>query len=173
MRKADLVEVGKVLRSQGREGHLKVRLREIGWPGPAWSKVFLGRPGGFEEYEVEAALLDRNSTVLKLKGVDTLERADALAGSGLFVEEESFRPLAEGVFYEFQVVGSRVVTVGGAEVGTVRAVLPAGGSNVLVVARGDGEVYVPFAEPICRRVDPDGRVIVIDPPDGLLDLNEI
>jgi len=105
--------------------------------------------------------------------VDTLEGADALAGAEVFVAEESFRPLDCGAYYEFQLVGSRVVTVGGTEVGTVRDVLPAGGSNVLVVARGDDEVYVPFAESICRRVDPAGRVIVIDPPDGLLDLNEI
>ena len=173
MRKADLVAIGKVLRSQGKEGHLKVRLYEKGLLGPALSKVFLGRSGGFDEYDVESAGLDRNSTILKLKGVDTLERADALAGTAIFVAEESFCPLEQGAYYEFQVVGSRVVTVGGAEVGTVRAVLPAGGSNVLVVARGDGEVYVPFAEPICRRVDMAGRVIVIDPPEGLLELNEI
>ena len=47
------------------------------------------------------------------------------------------------------------------------------GANVLVVARGDDEIFVPFAEPICLRVDPADRVIVIDPPDGLLELNEI
>jgi len=173
LRKADLVAIGKVLRSQGKEGRLKVRLYEKGLPGPAVSKVSLERSGGFEEYDVESFELDRNSTILKLKGVDVLERADALSGAEIFVPEECFRPLDGGSYYEFQVVGSRVVTVGGAEVGTVRAVLPAGGSNVLVIARGDGEVYVPFAEPICRRVDMAGRVIVIDPPEGLLELNEI
>lgn len=173
MKKADLVSIGKVLRSQGKEGHLKIRLHEKASPGPALSKVYLGRPGGFQEYDVEAGGLDRNSYILKLRGVDTLEGADALAGAEVFVAEDSFCPLEGGAYYEFQVVGSRVVTVGGTEVGTVRSVLPAGGSVVLVVARGEGEVYVPFAEPICRRVDPDARVIVIDPPDGLLDLNEI
>jgi len=173
LKKADLVGIGKVLRSQGKEGHLKVRLLEKGPRGPVLSKVFLERPGGFEEYDVESGALDRNSFILKLTGVDTLERADALAGAEIFVDEASFRPLERGAYYEFQVVGSRVVTVGGTEVGTVRSVLPAGGSNVLVIARGGEEIYVPFAEPICRRVDLEGRVIVIDPPDGLLELNEI
>jgi len=32
---------------------------------------------------------------------------------------------------------------------------------------------VPFVRDICVEVDPDGKRIVIDPPDGLLDLNEI
>jgi ribosomal 30S subunit maturation factor RimM len=41
----------------------------------------------------------------------------------------------------------------------------------LLVIDGDGEVLVPFAEPICRRVDPIARLIEVDPPDGLLELN--
>jgi len=165
--------VGKVLRSEGREGRLKVKLLEKGLPGPAPERVVLGGPGGFEAYDVESFELDRNSHVLKLKGIDTLARADALAGRDVYLPEEAFRPLEAGRYYDFQLIGSRVVTGGGAEVGTVRGILAAGGQDVLVVARGASEVYVPFVEAICRRVDPERREIVIDPPDGLLDLNEI
>jgi ribosomal 30S subunit maturation factor RimM len=41
----------------------------------------------------------------------------------------------------------------------------------MLVVEGRGEVLVPFASEICRRVDPAGRVIEIDPPEGLVDLN--
>jgi 16S rRNA processing protein RimM len=173
LKKADLVRIGKVLRSQGKDGRLKVRLHETESPGPALSKVYLGRPGGFEEYDVESFELDRNSYFLKLKGIDTLAQSDALAGVEVFIPEACFRPLEDGRYYDFQVIGCRVVTGEGAEVGTVRGILPAGGSNLLIVARGENDVYVPFAAPICRCVDPEKREIVIDPPDGLLDLNEI
>jgi 16S rRNA processing protein RimM len=173
LKKADLVRIGKVLRSQGKEGYLKIRLHEKGLPRPALSKVYLGRPGGFEEYDVEFVELDRNSYFLKLKGIDTLAQSDGLAGLEVFIPEESFRPLEGGLFYDFQVIGSRVVTGDGTEVGTVREILSAGGSNLLVVVRDEKEYYVPFAEPICRRVDPEKREIIIDPPDGLLELNEI
>lgn len=173
MKKVDLVRIGKVLRSQGKEGRLKVRLHETGLPGTAATKVYLGRPGGFEEYEVESFELDRNSYFLKLKGIDTLAQADGLAGLDVFVAETSFRPLDNGCYYDFQVIGCRIVTGDGTEVGTVRGILPAGGSNLLVVARGEKEYYVPFTEPICLRVDPEKREIVIDPPAGLLELNEI
>ena len=173
MKKADLVRIGKVLRSQGREGHLKVRLLEKGLPGPALSKVYLGRSGGFEEYEVESFECERSSYFLKLRGIDSLAQSDGLAGLEVFVPEDSFRPLKAGFFYDFQVIGSRVVTSDGIEVGTVRGILSAGGPDVLVVARGEKDYYVPFAEPICLRVDPKKREIIIDPPDGLLELNEI
>ena len=36
--------------------------------------------------------IDRNSHFLKLKGIDTLDRADALAGLEIFIPEEGFRP---------------------------------------------------------------------------------
>jgi len=173
LKRADLVRIGKVLRSQGREGRLKIKLHEAGLPERTLSKVYLGGPGGLEEYDVESWALDRNSHILKLKGIDSLARADGLAGHDVFVSEKDFRPLELGRFYDFQVLESRVVTADGTEVGTVRGILPAGGQDLLVVVRDEKEYYVPFAEPICLRIDPDKREIVIDPPDGLLELNEI
>jgi len=173
LKKADLVNIGKVLRSQGKEGDLKIRLRGKELAGLTLTRICLGRAGGVEEYEVESFRLDRNVRFLKLKGVDSLARADALAGCDILVSEDSLQPVEEGRFYDFQVLGSRVVTVDGAEVGTVRSILSAGGADVLVVVREGKEYYIPFAEPICRRVDPLTKEILIDPPDGLLDLNEI
>jgi 16S rRNA processing protein RimM len=173
LKKADLVHIGKVLRSQGKEGYLKIRLHVEEPAGLTLRMVCLARAGGFEEYEVESLRLDRNSHFLKLKGVDALARADELAGLDIYIPEASFRPLSEGRFYDFQLIGCRVVTVGGMDVGTVSGVLSPGGADLLVVARGTEEYYVPFVKTICRRVDPAGKEILIDPPDGLLELNEI
>lgn len=173
MKKADLVLLGKVLRSQGRDGTVKLRLDERGLHGFSCATVYLRRGEGFDPHTVESLKLDRNSHFLKLKGVDTLAQADALAGLEVYIAEGDFRPLDGGRFYEFEVVGSRVVTREGVEVGEVAGVLPAGGSVLLVVKRGDREIYVPFTEAICVRVDPEAKEILIDPPAGLLELNEI
>ncbi len=173
MRKDELVCIGRVLRSQGNRGQLKLRLREKGHPGIRCSTVTLRRPGGFETYEVESFEFDRNSTFLKLKGVDTLAGADALVGSDIYIPEECFAPPEKGRYYHFQVVGCRVITGEGAEVGKVEDVIEAGASLVLVVKTPAGECYVPFVETICVRIDPERGEIVIEPPEGLLDLNEI
>ena len=173
MKKADLVVLGKILRSQGRDGLLKLRLDDKGIPGFSCATIYLRRADGFEAFAVESLTLDRNSHFLKLKGIDTLAQADALAGCEIYAAEADFRPLVEGRFYEFELVGSRVVTRTGADVGEVAAILRAGGPDLLVVRRGDREVYVPFTEAICVKVDREAREVVIDPPDGLLELNEI
>jgi len=173
LKKAELVLVGRIVRSQGRDGHLKVRFTEKPPRIRSGSRLYLRRGREFEGFEVESLTLDRNSHFLKLRGIDTLARADAVAGGELFAEAGGFPPLERGRYYEFQIIGSRVVRKDGAEVGTVARILPAGGSELLVVERDGREAFVPFTETICVEIDPEAGVIVIDPPDGLLDLNEI
>ena len=46
------------------------------------------------------------------------------------------------------------------------------GTPLLVVDGRFGEVLVPLAETICRRIDVAAKVIEIDPPGGLVELNE-
>ena len=173
MKRADLVALGRVVRSQGRDGRVKLRLNEKGPTGFAGRTVYIPRDDGFQAFEVESLVIDRNAPILKLKGVDTLEAADALAGREVLAAETDFPRLGGDRFYDFEILGSRVRTKDGAEVGTVAAVLAAGGPVLLVVRRGDEDIYVPFNETICVKVDAEAREVVIDPPEGLLDLNEI
>ena len=173
MKRADLVALGRIVRSQGRDGRLKLRLYEKVPTGFTGTTMYIRRDEGDEAFEVEDLALDRNAYILKLKGVETLEAADALAGREVFAAERDFRGLGPGRYYDFQVLGRRVRTRDGAEVGVVTGVLEAGGRLVLVVGRAAGEVFVPFHEAIVVKVDPEAGEIVIDPPDGLLDLNEI
>jgi 16S rRNA processing protein RimM len=173
LKRADLVALGKVVRSQGRDGRIKLRLYERGPTGFTGRRVHIRRGDVIEAFEVESLVIDRGAPILKLKGVDTLEAADGLAGREVLAAESDFRAPEAGRFYDFQLLGSRVVTRDGAEVGTVTGLLEAGGPVLLVIRRGGREVDIPFTPAICVKVDPDAREVVIDPPDGLLDLNEI
>lgn len=124
MKNSDLIALGKILRSQGRGGHLKLRLNEKGLSGPDWATIYLRRADGFEAFAVESLKLDRNAYFLKLKGIDTLAGADALVGLDVFVAEADFRRLERGLFYDFEVIGCRVVTSDGTEVGEVAGISP-------------------------------------------------
>ena len=79
--------------------------------------------------------------------------------------------LPEGTFYRHDLVGCRVETRLGDPVGVVSGVEgPLGGSRLVVVGAA-GEVLIPFASEICTAIDPAAKRIVVDPPEGLLDLN--
>ena len=89
------------------------------------------------------------------------------------MHEETLHPLDKGKYYLFQLIGCSVVTKGGDSAGSVKDILFIEGNDLLVVEKGGQEVFVPFTESICIGIDLKGKKIVIDPPDGLLDLNEI
>ena len=109
--------------------------------------------------------------VLKFAGYDSVEAASELVGREFAVPETERVELEEDEFYEWELAGCRVETVGGEHLGTVRAVMHTGGVEMLVVERegGAGEYLIPMAEDICVRVDVESKLIRVDPPEGLLE----
>ena len=61
----------------------------------------------------------------------------------------------------------------GRTVGLVRDVEGTLTGSRLVVDGADGEVLIPLVAPICVEVDPAVKRIVIGPPEGLLEVNEV
>jgi 16S rRNA processing protein RimM len=110
--------------------------------------------------------------VIGIEGVETMNDAARLAGLELRVPREELAVLPPGMFYHHDLVGCQVVTGGGETVGAVERVEGTAGGSRLVVAGANGEIQIPLATDICRTIDVAGKRIVIDAPDGLLDLNE-
>jgi 16S rRNA processing protein RimM len=87
------------------------------------------------------------------------------------VPAEALQPRPSGAVYVHDLLGCRVDTAAGETVGEVVRVDLGAGTPLLVIGRDGGEVLVPLAEPICRQVDIGAKVIVIDPPAGLIEVN--
>ncbi len=79
--------------------------------------------------------------------------------------------LEEDEYYDFELEGCVVSKVSGETVGTVSSILKTGGTEILVIKTSAGkDVLVPLAESIVVKVDTAMKTIVIDPPEGLLEL---
>jgi 16S rRNA processing protein RimM len=106
------------------------------------------------------------------KPVDSREAAEELRDTELHVAVADLPALDEpDVFYDHQLVGLRARLTDGAPLGEVIAVRHEG-ADLLVVRRDDdaGEVLVPFVGAIVPTVDLAAGVLVVDPPEGLLEL---
>jgi len=164
--------VGRILRTEGQGGELKVRLYPGLKLGPVRS-ITVERRGEAEVLAVESLRPEGKHFVLKIKGLSSRDQAEALAGLEIKVPGDSLAPPEDGSFYAGQLLGCRVLTRSGADLGLVRAVVPVADSGLLVVGRDEKEVYIPLAGAICYEIDPEAGCIRVDPPEGLLDLNEI
>lgn len=176
--------IARISRPQGRRGEVAAevltdfveRFQKIG-------RVYLESPSGPPEpRDLENAWPHKGRIVLKLAGVDSIEAASRLRGRHVLIRREDRMPLAAGRYYVWELEGCRVVRQqdgGLREVGTVTGVETTGGVELLRVAllagqgeKAGNETLIPLAQAICTRIDPEAKLIVIDPPEDLLDLNE-
>lgn len=81
--------------------------------------------------------------------------------------------MEEDNYYSFQIIGCSVVTQSGKQVGNVSDLIWVKDNNLLVVTQGRNEILIPFTRTVCLEVDLKQKIIRIDPPEGLLELNEI
>lgn len=103
-------------------------------------------------------------------GVDSRSQAELLRGRYLFRAADALEPLAEGEVFYHQLLGLVVSTVDGVEVGKVTEVFELSSADMLEVQGEGGVVMIPFLDYIVVDVDVEGGRMIIDPPDGLLDL---
>ena len=127
---------------------------------------------GDEALTITAVRVQNGRPVLGFDGFSRIEDVERLAGLELRVPEDALQALGAGVYYQHQLVGCDVETVSGARIGKVSRVDGDAGGSLLAVTGARGEVLIPFAQHICVDVDVAGKRIRIDPPDGLLELNE-
>ena len=175
----EMIVVGRIARAHGNRGQVIANV-ETDLPDRRFRQgnaLHVQVDGGLRTLRIAAARFHAGRPVLTLAGVETMDQAEALAGLELRVPESELPPLPPGSFFHHALTGCAVRTVAGADVGTVAAVGGAAGAHRLLVRRtGDpdgatGEIDVPLAAAICVEVDPERRLIVVDPPEGLLELN--
>lgn len=169
----DMVLVGRIARTFGHRGQVIVNA-DTDFPEARFAPGALlhaRRDGRDVTFTVTASRMHQGRPVLSLEGVDTMTEAESLAGLELRVPESALTALPEGTYYEHDLVGCEVVTTSGVELGPVRAVESTAGPTRLIVGSGRAEIQVPLVEAICLVIDVADRRIVIDPPDGLLEVN--
>lgn len=171
---APLVAVGEVLRPYGLAGEVKVRslsdrtqdrfrlLREC----------VLWEPGTDrrEPCRIASCRVDGDTVLVKIEGIESPEAARRLGGRLLAVDRSAALPVPDGSFYPWQLEGARVETRDGQLVGAFVRVDSGGAQDLWVIAHEGRERLIPAVPEIVVDVSVADRRIVIEPPDGLLDL---
>jgi 16S rRNA processing protein RimM len=171
----ELVLVGRIARPHGLRGQVVVNPETdfIDERFRVGATLQTRGPSGEETLTVSTFRIHGGRPIVGFEGFDGIDAVERLAGQELRVPEEALQALEPGSFYHHQLVGCAVETLAGERVGEVERVEGGIGGSRLVVGGRRGEVLVPLASTICVEIDPDARRIRIDPPEGLLDLNEV
>jgi 16S rRNA processing protein RimM len=172
-KKTDYILVGKSIKAQGLKGEIKI-LPFSGVPED------LLAVGDFELRHGQEVLNFKPTgvrgqgkyLVAKFAGVDDRDRAESLAGFEVWVPKEALPELAPDEFYWHDMIGLQAFTAEGRSLGRVASLMATGGHDVLVIKDGDREYLIPATDEIIVRLDEQNAKLVLEPPPGLLEINE-
>lgn len=155
----DRLEVGRVARAHGLRGEVAIvpitnRAERFAVGSVLWVD---GRA-----CTVETSRTHQDRVLVRFSGVEDRNGAEALRGAVLTAAP---LPGAPGERWVHELVGRRVVDRAGARLGRVTAVQANPAHDLLVL---DDRVLLPMP----FLVDDTGADLVVDPPDGLLELFE-
>ena len=161
---AGYLAVGRVLAPFGVHGEIKVEPLAPPQTFDAGRSVTLRA----ERREIESSRRHKGAVLLKLSGIDTPEDVAGYRGEYLQVPEADLAALAEGEYYRYELIGLRVVSTEGEELGEIAEVLERPANDVFVVRGPKGEALIPAVGEIVREVDVAGGVVTIEVVPGLL-----
>ncbi len=162
----DFFVVGRVLRAWGIRGDVKIA-------------PFTDRPEDFKQYrsvmvgpqrtayQVKSFRPYQGNWLLHLVGVDSRNAAEALHGQEILIDAAQ-RVRQAGEFFAREVIGLKVRTIDGEELGEVVEILVTGANDVYVVKGNRGEILLPARVEVIKEIDTQAGVMTVELLPGLL-----
>lgn len=181
LRPSEWVSVARLGRTRGLKGEIYgdsgIGAERIGRMEQVWLKTSEGAwLRDCQPLEIGRVRAFKDRLIFQFVGIDSIEAAEALERCEVLIPKSERQALEVGEFYFADLVGCEVLDrASGRKLGVVTGWQQYGGPDVLEMqvegAPPNTVAMVPFARSICVEIDPAGRRIVLDPPEGLLELN--
>ena len=166
-----LVPVGKIVATHGLLGWLRVNPFNPETTVLAGGRqLILEKDGQRTAQDLESSKRNKRQILIKLRGVDGIDNAQKWVGAILCVDADALGPLAPGQYYHYQIVGFEVYALSGEPIGVVTRVWSTPGGELYVVQGAKKEHLVPAVKEIIEKVDFSAGRVIINPPEGLLEL---
>ena len=122
------------------------------------------------EAEIESVKFFKQFVILKFKGFDTIEDIQPYKQAKLLVDREHAVRLRKDEYFVADLIGTKVVSDEGTELGVMTNVIETGANDVYVVKNSEGEeILFPAIKDCVKEVDLENGVITLHVMDGLLD----
>lgn len=168
----ELLRVGIISSTHGIHGEVKVfpttekieRFKKL-------KQVILDTGEQQRTLEVERVKFFKQFVILKFKGIDNINEIEPYRGKDLLVTREYAIPLEEGEYFIADLIGLRVVSDQGKELGILKDVLQTGANDVYIVERKEGkDLLIPAILQCILKTDLEEKQMTVHLLDGLEDL---
>ncbi|MCL2565286.1 MAG: ribosome maturation factor RimM [Defluviitaleaceae bacterium] len=161
-------DVGKIVNTHGIRGLVKV-VSQSDDPDKFFKLKSVIIDG--KDVEVEQASTNKQFVLLKLKGIDDMNAAEALKGKTLKVPESDALKLAEGEYFIRDIYDMEVYEENGEFLGTIDDIIFTGANDVYVVKKeGTKDLLIPAIKSCILNVNMPEKRMTVYLLEGLRDL---
>ncbi len=162
--------IGKIVAPFGIKGELKVfSLSDIPDRFAQLETVFVG-PTYTSRKITAVRPYKGDMLVVRFAGVDDANTAETLRNFDISIPLDKLAKLPPNSYYQHDILGLRVATLNGNEIGTIVEIMETGSNDVYVV-KGESkqQILLPAIKDVVKQVDLIRRMMYIEPMAGLLD----
>ena len=163
----EYITIGHIIAPWGTQGKVKVAT-DFPQHLASSSKVYIDH----QPMTIDSTEWHKEKVIIKLNNIDSVEDGQRLVGQAIEIHPRQLQPLPQGQYYHSQIIGLEVETTRGESLGNITEILTTSGSDTYVVSGAKEEILIPAIEDVIKSIDLDKGCLVIEPIEGLLDLNK-
>ena len=170
----DLLQVGVITTTHGVRGEVKVfpttddpaRFKKL-------KNVVLDTGKELVDLEVAGVKFFKNMVIVKFKGIDNINDVEKYRKKSLYVTRENAVKLKKNEYFIADLIGLKVKSDEGEELGILSDVLQTGANDVYVLSKeGEDDILLPAIKECVKEVDIENGAILVHLLPGLRELNE-
>ena len=172
MQKEDCFYLGKIVKKYSFKGEVLAKL-DTDQPElyDNLDAIFLEVRGSLVPFFVEDMQLHKSELLrIKFEDVDSDADADSILKSGLYLPLDLLPTLEGNKFYFHEVIGFKITDKNFGEVGILRSINDSTAQSLFVIDRDGTEILIPMNDDFIKKVDRKAKTILVDTPEGLIDL---
>ncbi|GLX71177.1 ribosome maturation factor RimM [Paenibacillus glycanilyticus] len=165
--------VGKLVNTHGLRGEVKI-LPQTDFADSRFapgSKLSLQHPDNGQSLVVEvvSAKEHKGMYIVKLKGYNDINEVEKYKGWVLKIAEDELEDLEDGEYYYHEIIGCKVVTEDGEELGNISDILRPGANDVWVVDMPKKkQLLLPIIDEVLLKVDVANKTVTVRLLEGLI-----
>lgn len=169
MTQSECFNLGYIPKTIGKKGELAFFL-DVDEPGryKKLQSVFIELNGTLVPFFIQTIQLRGNTAIVKLDGIDSIEKAEELVRGALYLPLTALPALKGKKFYFHEVPGFTVIDKEYGNIGTVEKVLDFPQQAIFQIKKEDKEILIPAREEFIIRIDRTAKMIELNAPDGLI-----
>lgn len=172
MQKKDCFYLGKIVKKYSFKGEVLVKL-DTDEPElyENIEALFVDLRNNLVPFFIESSQLHKSELLrIKFEEVDTEEDADSILKCDVYLPLQFLPKLENDQFYFHEIIGYTVEDLNFGTVGIVKSINDSTSQALFEIDRDGIEILIPMNDAFIKKVDKKKKLIIVETPEGLIDL---